>query len=143
MSAALYSQRNSLLLLSISERTPRPLNADRWNMSLENFQGHYRQSNPKPPVLLFLNQQRHRSLVFANLQTRLKWKLLWYTNRIFHTNMSNLRSTKLGIVHVVQLPNATTEESWKNNDDISSRGSSATTWSSSSLDFRFPFGQTV
>ena len=73
-------------------------------ISPENFQGHYRESNPEPPVLLRLNQQHHRSLVVAFLQRRLKWKLLWYSNRIFHANMSNLSSTKSGIMHEMQLP---------------------------------------
>ena len=141
--AALYPPGNSLVIISISEWTPGLLNADRRNMSLENFQGHYWESNLEPPVLLLLNQQHHCSLVVAFLQTRLKWKLLCYSNRIFHTNMPNLSSTKSGIVHEMQLPNAITGESWKYNHDISSRGSTATRRSSSSLDFRFPFGQTV
>jgi hypothetical protein len=141
--AALYPPGNSLVLMFITDRNPGLLNADRWNMSLENFQGHYRKSNPEPPVLLLLNQQHHRSLVVAFLQTCLKWKSLWYSNRIFHTNTSNLSSTKPGVVHEMQMPNAITGESWKYKHDISSRGSTATRRSSSSLDFRFPFGQTV
>jgi hypothetical protein len=93
--------------------------------------------------LLLLNQQHLCSLVVAFLQTRLKWKLLWYSNRIFLTNTPNFSSTKSGIVHEMQLPNAITGESWKYNHEISSRRSTATRRSSSSLDFRFPFYQTV
>ena len=49
--AALYAQGNSLELFAFtdcSEPTPWLLNADRRNRYLENFQGTYQESNPKP-----------------------------------------------------------------------------------------------